>query len=119
VVRAGSRAFPPFQLDTANECLWRARGDSADERIALTPKAFAVLRYLVEHPGRLVTEDELLTAAWPRVYVQPEAVKTQIHAIRKLLGDDPKAPRFIETLARRGYQFIAPVHEAGVARCTR
>jgi len=110
--RAGSIEFPPFRLDTLNECLWRNWNDRGDERICLTPKAFAVLRFLVEHAGRLVTEEELLDAAWPKVYVQPEAVKTQIYEIRKILGDDSKNPRFIETLTRRGYQFIAPVFDA-------
>ena len=112
MVRASTKVFPPYRLDTVNECLWRNRGHEDDQRIRLTPKAFSVLRFLVEHAGRLVTEDELLAAAWPKVCVQPEAVKTQIHEIRKVLGDDPKTPRFIETLSRRGYQFIAPVEDA-------
>ena len=107
-----SREFPPFRLDTVNECLWREQGEQGAERICLTPKAFAVLRYLVEHRGRLVTEAELLEAAWPKVCVQPEAVKTQVYEIRKVLGDDPKHPCFIETFPRRGYQFIAPVVDA-------
>jgi hypothetical protein len=47
------REFPPFRLDTVNECLWRGEGVT-EERILLAPKALAVLRYLVEHPGRLV-----------------------------------------------------------------
>jgi len=111
MVRASTKEFPPFRLDTVNECLWRNR-DDADERIRLTPKAFAVLRFLVEHAGRLVTEEELLAHVWPKVYVQPEAIKSQIHEIRKILGDDPKDPRFIETSARRGYQFIAAVADA-------
>jgi predicted ATPase/DNA-binding winged helix-turn-helix (wHTH) protein len=110
-VRASTKEFPPFRLDSDNECLWRSRDDETDERIRLTPKAFAVLRFLVEYPGRLLTEDELLAAAWPKVCVQPEAVKTQIHELRKLLGDDPRNPRFIETLPRRGYRFIAPIAE--------
>jgi len=57
--------FPPFRLDSDNECLWRNRDDETDERIRLTPKAFAVLRFLLEYAGRLLTEDELLAAAWP------------------------------------------------------
>ena len=118
MIRANSMAFPPFRLDTVNECLWRERGVAGDERIHLAPKAYSVLRHLIEHAGRLVTEDELLAAAWPKVYVQPEAVKTQIHQIRKILADDSKAPRFIETVARRGYQFIAPLAEAFAATGT-
>jgi predicted ATPase len=103
--------FPPFRLDTVNECLWR-RNHGGEEQIRLTPKAFAVLRYLVGHAGRLVTQDELLNAVWPGSYVQPEVLKSQILDIRRCLGDNPKEPRFIETLPRRGYQFIASLQEA-------
>src|SRR6266851_1002916 len=108
------RAFPPFRLDTVNQCLWRGEG-LAEERILLAPKAFAVLRYLVEHPGRLVTHDELLDALWPKTYVQPEVLKSHIAAIRAVLGDDARKPIFIETLSRRGYRFIAPVTEGASA----
>jgi DNA-binding winged helix-turn-helix (wHTH) protein len=105
-VREGSHANGTFWLDTVNEYLWRA-----GVPIDLTPKAFAVLRYLVEHPGRLVTQQELLDALWPDVYVQPEIVKTYIRDIRRILGDQPKAARFIETRPRRGYTFVAAVTE--------
>jgi len=108
------KEFPPFQLDTVNECLWRRQDDGGNKRIRLTPKAFAVLRYLVEHPGRLVTQNELLEAVWPNTFVQPEVLKSQILDIRHALGDDSKNPRFIETLPRRGYQFIAPTTHASV-----
>src|SRR5271157_3016188 len=105
------KEFPPFRLDTENQCLWR-RGDARDdERILLTPKAFAVLRHLVEHAGRLVTQDELLEAVWPDTFVQPEVLKYQIADIRSTLGDHPKNPLFIETLPRRGYRFVAAVRE--------
>ena len=104
------KEFAAFRLDTVNQCLWR-RGDADDERILLTPKAFAVLRYLVDHAGRLVTQNELIEAVWPDTYVQPEVLKYQIADIRGTLGDHPKNPLFIETLPRRGYQFIAAVRE--------
>ncbi len=107
--------FPPFRLDTGNQCLWRGDG-AAEERILLAPKAFSVLRYLVEHPGRLVTHDELLEALWPKTYVQAEVLKSHIAAIRAVLGDDARKPIFIETLSRRGYRFIAPVTEGASAR---
>src|SRR5216683_705443 len=112
------RAFPPFRLDTVNQCLWRGEG-LAEERILLAPKAFAVLRYLVEHPGRLVTHDELFEALWPKTYVQPEVLKSHIAAIRAVLGDDARKPIFIETLSRRGYRFIASVTEGASARPSR
>jgi DNA-binding winged helix-turn-helix (wHTH) protein len=101
--------FPPFRLDTVNQCLWRRSDRGDEERILLPPKAFAVLHYLAEHAGRLVTEDELLATVWPKVFVQPEAVKSQVHEIRRVLGDNPKAPTYIETRPRHGYQFIAPI----------
>src|ERR1700751_5093404 len=105
--RMTSIRFREFRLDLANPCLWR-RGDSGQEaRVALTPKAFDVLRYLVQHAGQLVTQDELLDALWPRAYVQAEVLKHQVLKLRKTLGDDRRHPRYIETLPRRGYWFIA------------
>src|SRR5271165_2441082 len=77
-----SKEFPPFRLDTINQCLWRSGGAGGGERVLLTPKAFAVLRYLVDHAGRLVTQDELLGAVWPDTHVQPEVLKRHIFEIR-------------------------------------
>jgi DNA-binding winged helix-turn-helix (wHTH) protein/tetratricopeptide (TPR) repeat protein len=108
------KEFPPFRLDTVNQSL--VRGDGvAEERVLLAPKAFDVLRYLVEHPGRLVPHDELLEALWPKTYVQPEVLKSHVAAIRAVLGDDARKPMFIETRSRRGYRFIAPVTESASA----
>jgi predicted ATPase/DNA-binding winged helix-turn-helix (wHTH) protein len=112
-----SLEFAPFRLDTVNQCLWRD-GREAEERILLAPRAFDVLRYLVEHPGRLVTHTELLDALWPKTYVQPEVLKSHIAAIRAALGDDARKPLFIETMLRRGYRFIAPVTEAAPPTAT-
>lgn len=100
------KVFQPFRLDTVNHCLWRA-----DERVALTPKAFDVLRYLVEHAERLVTQDEILEALWPGTYVNPEVVKKYVLEIRKALRDHPDKPAFVATFPKRGYQFIAGVRE--------
>src|SRR5215469_4006154 len=82
--RPDMRVFGSFRLDTVNHCLWRA-----NERAPLTPKAFDVLRYLVEHADRLVTQDELLEALWPEAYVNPEGIRKYILEIRKALEDDP------------------------------
>jgi len=109
------KEFPPFRLDTVNQCLWRHRDKRVDERVLLTPKAFAVLHHLVEHPGRLVTHDELLDAVWPSTHLQPQAIKKCILEIRGALEDPAKEPLFIETLHRRGYRFIAPVSEGNGA----
>lgn len=112
---ADTKHFPPFRLDIVNQCLWRRSDDSADERIILKPKAFAILRYLVDRAGRLVTQDELLDAVWPDTHVNPEVLKRHVFDIRGLLGDDPRNPAYIETLARRGYQFIAAIRSGASA----
>ena len=96
--------FPPFCLDPINERLLRDQ-----EVIPLRPKSFAVLRYLAERPDRLVRKLELLEAVWPETYVTDTLIKVCVTEIRKALGDDPAAPRFIETAHRRGYRFIAAI----------
>ena len=95
--------FPPFRLDPVNEQLWRGK-----RAIALKPKTFAVLRYLVERSGQLVMKEELLTTLWADVYVSDAVLKVCVQEIRAALKDNAKAPRFIETVHRRGYRFIAP-----------
>jgi DNA-binding winged helix-turn-helix (wHTH) protein len=105
------KGFGPFQLDAVNQCLWRCAEGAEDQCVPLRPTAFAILRYVVDHAGRLVSQDELLDAVWPDTYVQPEVLKRHILDIRGALGDDPKCPRFIETVPRRGYRFIANVED--------
>jgi DNA-binding winged helix-turn-helix (wHTH) protein len=68
-----------------------------------------VLKYLVDHAGRVVTQSELLEALWPDTFVQQEVLKTHIFDVRSALGDSAKNSRFIETLPRRCYRFIAHV----------
>jgi DNA-binding winged helix-turn-helix (wHTH) protein len=98
--------FPPFRLDPINERLLRDQ-----EAIPLRPKSFAVLQYLAERPNKLVRKEELIEAVWPETYVTDTLLKGCVTEIRKALGDDPVAPRFIETAHRRGYRFIAPIAE--------
>jgi DNA-binding winged helix-turn-helix (wHTH) protein len=99
-----SIVFPPFRLDPANEQLWRD-----NQLLSLPPKAFAVLRYLTENAGRLVTKKELFAAVWPDTRVSENVLKGYIHDLREVLGDDSNVPRFIETVPRRGHRFIAPL----------
>jgi hypothetical protein len=80
--------FPPFRLDLANERLWRGT-----EPLTLRPKAFLLLRYLAEHPERLLTQEELLKAIWQHGYVSDGLLRGYIRKLRKLLGDDAKNPR--------------------------
>jgi len=100
------KAFHNFRLDASNHCLWRG-----EERVSLAPKAFDVLRYLVEHADRLVTQEEILETLWPSTYVNPEVVKKYVLGIRKVLGDRPGTPAFVATFPRRGYRFIAPIRD--------
>ena len=97
-------AFDRFSLDLVNECLWRGR-----EPLKIRPKAFALLHYLLQRPGQMVTKDELLNAVWPQTFVGDAVLKVTIQQVREALEDDPKSPQFIETAHRRGYRFIGRV----------
>jgi hypothetical protein len=71
---------------------------------------------LVTHPDRLVSKDELLDAIWPETAVSDTVLRVAIGALRKVLGDTAQTPRFIATVSRRGYRFLAPtVEHTGVA----
>ncbi|HEV8718818.1 MAG TPA: winged helix-turn-helix domain-containing protein, partial [Candidatus Binatia bacterium] len=105
--------FSSFRLDLEAEQLWRGAA-----RVPLRPKPFALLRYLVEQAGRLVSKAELRQALWPEAYVSEGLLKGYIRDLRAVLGDDPEAPQFIETVARRGYRFIASLTTQPVASST-
>jgi DNA-binding winged helix-turn-helix (wHTH) protein len=94
----------PLRLDPGNACVWR--GDTA---LTMTPKAFAVLRYLVEHPRRLIGKRGLLDAVWPDTYVGDAVLKVAVLEVRKALGDRHRSPRFIETVHRNGYRFLGGI----------
>ncbi|MGE0824964.1 MAG: AAA family ATPase [Candidatus Binatia bacterium] len=96
--------FHPFRLDLANEKLWQGT-----QEIPLRPKTFAVLRHLVTHAGQLVSKNHLLDAVWGDTTVSDVVPIVCIRELRKALGDEVEAPRFIETRARRGYRFIAAI----------
>ena len=96
--------FPPFRLDPVNAQLWRD-----DHEINLRRKTFDVLVYLVDHPNQLVTKRALLDAVWPEVTVSDSMPAVCVKELRKVLGDEAKISRFIETVHGRGYRFIARV----------
>lgn len=81
----------------------------AGAAIPLEPKAFDVLVHLIEHRDRVVLKEELLDAVWPGTFVTPNVLTRAVAQIRKGLGDESQDARFIETVAKRGYRFIAPV----------
>ena len=85
-------AFGPFHLDDAQGRLWQG-----DQSIALRPQSLALLRYLVEHPGRLVTKTELRQHVWAGTHVTDTVLRVSVHEIRQALGDVAAAPRYLET----------------------
>jgi DNA-binding winged helix-turn-helix (wHTH) protein len=96
--------FGPYRLEPTGARLTRG-----EKTLPLRPKAFAVLCHLVERSGRLVGKDEVLYAVWPRGYVSDSVVEVCINQLRKALEDDSRSPRYIETVPKRGYRFIAEV----------
>src|SRR5713101_4077513 len=99
--------FADVRIDLASECVWRG-----EQALKFTPTAFALLHYLAAHPGRLITKNELLDAIWPETAVTEGVLTTHVRQIRQALGDEAKVPRYIETVHRRGYRFIAPLTTA-------
>ena len=96
--------FDAFELDEANARLLR------DGRaVPLAPTPFALLCALVRQPRSLLTKHALLDEVWGHQFLTESVLKTAISDLRAALQDDPKQPRYIETVARRGYRFIGAV----------
>jgi DNA-binding winged helix-turn-helix (wHTH) protein len=96
--------FGEFTLDVQERRLQR----SADA-VRLAPKAFDVLVALLRHSGRLVPKDELLARVWPDSFVEEGILTVHVSALRRTLGDETRPSTYIETVARSGYRFVAPV----------
>ena len=115
--RPGERSLSAAWLLTANDLALdrRARRATlAGHTVELTPKALAVLEYLMTHPDEAVTRERLLEAVWGWEYpAGTRTVDTRMAELRRALDDDPAEPRFIETIPGEGYRFIAPVHGEG------
>ena len=97
--------FGPFTLDLTAAQL---RRDGAE--VALRPKAYELLVALARRPQELVTKEELLDSVWGRRFITEGVIKSSVSELRQALGDDPKAPRWIETVSRRGYRFGSAVN---------
>ncbi|MCI0524835.1 MAG: winged helix-turn-helix domain-containing protein [Acidobacteria bacterium] len=100
--------FGPYRMEGAERMLLRN-----GEAIPLQPKAFDLLRLLVEHHGRLLEKDELLKAIWPDTVVEEVNLANNISVLRKALGDGENGQKYIETVPKRGYRFVAEVREIG------
>jgi DNA-binding winged helix-turn-helix (wHTH) protein/Flp pilus assembly protein TadD len=107
VTNAGSYRFGPYTVDAGSYRLFRG-----SEVIPLSPKIIDLLLYLAARQSALVPKDELFTALWPDVAVTDNALTQAVSELRQALGDDPAKPTYIQTVARRGYRFIAPVEAA-------
>ena len=111
-------SFGVYRFDLKRARLW-----AGAQEVRLTPKAAAVLKVLVAHPGQPVSKDDLFTSVWNDTVVSDDALTSCIQELRKAFGDDPRHPRFIETRHRFGYHFVAPVSastaggDAGPALC--
>ncbi|MGH9752606.1 MAG: winged helix-turn-helix domain-containing protein [Blastocatellia bacterium] len=79
--------------------------------MALTPKAFDTLLILIEKGGRLIEKEELMKQLWPNTFVEESSLSQNIYLVRKALGEESQGARYIETVPRRGYRFIALVRE--------
>jgi class 3 adenylate cyclase len=101
--------FGSYRLDPHTGQVWRGK-----QEVRLTGKASAVLRYLVERAGQVVTKEELFAAVWPETVVSDAALTSCIQELRKALKDDSKQPRYLKTIHRRGFQFIGPLQAPGL-----
>src|SRR5580700_4697307 len=103
---AGGRIFAgQFEVDMGAGELYKS-----GRRIALQEKPFRVLSMLLRRPGELVTREDLQSQLWSDTHVEfDEGLNTAIRKLRTAFGDSADSPRFIETVPRRGYRFIAPV----------
>lgn len=102
------------RIDNANQCVWRG-----EKRITLPPKAWAVLQRLRESPDQIVSKQVLLDAAWPETHVIDVVLNNTVADLREALGDNPKQPRFIETVHRRGYRWIGPSTDGSPPQAAR
>jgi DNA-binding winged helix-turn-helix (wHTH) protein len=100
--------FGPFRLDPTERLLVRD-----GQPVPLTPKAFDLLVYLVEHQGRLVEKQALLSALWPDTVVEEVNLAYNISALRKVLDGKAEGTSMIQTVPTRGYRFVAPVRSSG------
>jgi DNA-binding winged helix-turn-helix (wHTH) protein len=99
-------AFGDYELDT-NRYELRLDG----QPLRLKPKVFDLLAYLAQHPGLLVTKEELHEHLWPEQFISESALTYCMTAARKAVGDNGRVQRMIQTVYGRGYRFIVPVQE--------
>src|SRR5579862_7612365 len=85
----------------------------AGKAVPIEPKALNLLVFLVQNPGRMVSRRELIDSVWNGAFVTDHVLNRAIGQLRRLLADDPKEPRYIETVPTLGYRFVATVVAEG------
>jgi DNA-binding response OmpR family regulator len=115
--RPGERSLSAAWLLTADDLMLdrRARRASIKGKVLeLTPKALAVLEYLMTHPDEVVSRERLLTAVWGWEYpAGTRTVDTRMAELRRAMDDDPASPTYVETVSGEGYRFLPSVHGDG------
>ncbi|WAK02544.1 winged helix-turn-helix domain-containing protein [Methylobacter sp. YRD-M1] len=96
--------FGTFRLEIATHLLWEG-----ETRVNLPPKIYHLLLYFLQHTGQLISREELFNAVWDGRIVDDSALRLAVNSLRNILQDDHKTPRFISTVSRRGYRFLADV----------
>ena len=84
------------------------------EEVRIEPRVMQVLVHLAQHPGEVVPREQFIEEIWNGVFVSDEVLTNAVKELRKALKDDPKSPRFIQTVPKKGYRLIAPVSREGV-----
>jgi Tol biopolymer transport system component/DNA-binding winged helix-turn-helix (wHTH) protein len=114
---AGVNEPTAYEFEDIRVDLARLEVTRAGQPVTLEPKAFDVLRVLIHGRDRLVSKEEILDAVWRDTFVTPNVLTRAVAQLRKALGDEAKDSRYIQTVATRGYRFIAPVRvvEAGAS----
>ena len=103
--------FGPFHLDVEGYLLFRG-----EDRITLSSKEFEVLRHLVRHPGQAMTSERIYREVWRSEYGDLTSVAVYIRRLRKKIEDDPRKPRYIQTIHGSGYRFNPETLRSGAVR---
>ena len=101
--------FGPFRLNVQERLL-----EKNTELVSLTPKVFETLLVLVEHSGHVLAKDDLITRLWPDTFVEESSLTQNISLLRRALDEAPGAHKYIETIPKRGYRFVADVRRLSI-----
>ncbi len=96
--------FGPYRFEPEQRVLTRD-----GEALSLTPKATEILTVLLKNPGQLVEKEELMREVWPNTFVEEANLTQNIFTLRRAIAEPGTGRKYIETVSRRGYRFVAAV----------